>query len=212
MEGVVFVKRITVYLSLCLSVLVVVGCAGRDSGTRSSTDTSSGSPPANAVAVQRNIPFASQAGVRLEVKKECKLQTKVPRFVEQYASDHGVAVRLVEDLEASDARRKLKIEILALEAPDNWTDEDAWMLVQGDLYEDGEKIATVKSRRETEGGAFAEFKSSCAIIGRCSEAIGDDLAGWLKDPQDGARIGNWPRRGPRAPRGRPGMPNPPGPM
>lgn len=173
---------------------------------------------AQAVAVQRKVPFHPESGVRLAVKKECELQTKVPRFVNKYASDYGQTVELVDDLDASDAARKLEIEITQLEAPKNWADESAWMLVTGTLYERGEKVASVQSLRATEGGAFARFKSSCAIIGRCTEAIGDDLAGWLRSPEDGTRIGNWrsvqlpsgiptPRGFPRPP----SVPNPPGP-
>lgn len=179
-------------LAVLVSAFMIAGCASQQSGGNQQSagyETSSASGPA--VAVQNVIPFDSQAGIRLEVKKQCRLQTKVPKFVEQYGPEHGVNVQRVENLDASDAARKLRLVIVDLKAPDDWTDEDAWMLVKGELYENGKKTATVLSLRATEGGAFAEFKSSCAIIGRCTKAIGDDMASWLRDPQDGARIGDW---------------------
>lgn len=190
--------RTSFVVSLCAALLLLVG--GADRGAAASSG--------EAVAVQRKVPFAPESGVRLAVKKECELQTKVPRFVKQYAPDYGLEVRLVDDLEAADASRKLEIVITSLEAPESWNDEDAWMLVTGTLYESGRKVGSVQSLRATEGGAFAQFKSSCAIIGRCSKAIGDDLAGWLKKPEDGMRIGNW--RGVDLPSGIPSHPSFPG--
>lgn len=97
------------------------------------------------------------------------------------------------------------------------------MLVRGDLYENGQKKATVLSLRATGGGYMSEFKSSCAIIGRCTEVIGDDIAGWLRNPEDGARIGDWRsgylphgspyHPGPRHPSPSPSPgPSPPGPF
>lgn len=62
--------------------------------------------------------------------------------------------------------------------------------MRGELYQDGQKVATVMARRVSRGGAFAGFKGSCAVLDRTVNAIGEDLAKWLANPVDGARLGD----------------------
>lgn len=198
-------KRFAGIVAVVVCAGLLTACAGQSVPERS--EEVSGPP----VAVEKKIDFIERAGVRLEVKKQCNLQTKVPKFVHYYAPEHKVNVQLVDNLEESTADRKLKIEIVDVHAPagGGMFAGDMWMRVKATLYENGTERAVGHFKRETSGGYWDEFKSTCAIIGRCTEAIGDDIAAWLKDPEDGAYIGNWPRRQPH-PSSMP-TPNPPGP-
>jgi len=138
------------------------------------------------VAVSRSIPFAPEARVREPVREQCELQTKTPSFIREFGPDYGVEVRLVEDLARTDVDRRLHLEITGIHAPAGGGFAGGmWMQVEG-----GRTVATVASRRITSGGYFAQFKGTCDIVGRCSRAIGRDLARWLADPRDGARLGN----------------------
>ena len=40
------------------------------------------------------------------------------------------------------------------------------------------------------GGAFGAFKGTCSIIGRCTKALGQDIATWLTAPTQNAEIGD----------------------
>ncbi|VAW46073.1 hypothetical protein MNBD_GAMMA03-201, partial [hydrothermal vent metagenome] len=44
--------------------------------------------------------------------------------------------------------------------------------------------------RRSSGGAFSGFKSSCAVIGRTVKVNAQDTVFWLKDPYDGAKLGD----------------------
>ncbi|HEY7863336.1 MAG TPA: hypothetical protein VIE39_06745, partial [Thermoanaerobaculia bacterium] len=65
-----------------------------------------------------------------------------------------------------------------------------WMTVNGTLYDRGKQIGSFRAKRFSSGGAFGAFKGSCAIIGRCAKAIGQDIAGWLAAPTPNALLGN----------------------
>jgi hypothetical protein len=63
--------------------------------------------------------------------------------------------------------------------------------VSGTLYENGQKIASFKARRKSMGGAFAGYKGSCSVLGRTIDTMAEDIAGWLKAPVDGAKMGDY---------------------
>lgn len=209
-------KKLSMVALALLTPLFLMACASQEANVED-IDTSQYGPP---IAMQNPIEFDSRAGVRMEVRKECKLQTKVPEFAKRFAAEHQVNIQLVDDLDNTNIPRKVDVQIVKVDAPGGggWSGGDMWMRVKATLYENGEKQAVAHIKRETSGGMYEEFKSTCAIIGRCTEAIGDDLARWLKNPEDGVYIGNFPKRYPTpsyhgTPGGppTPGMPGPPGP-
>ena len=66
-----------------------------------------------------------------------------------------------------------------------------WLEVTGTLHEgDGDEVASFRAKRFSTGGAFAPFKRNCSIIGRCARAIAGDIAAWLRNPIDGAELGD----------------------
>jgi len=66
-----------------------------------------------------------------------------------------------------------------------------WLEVTGALHEgNGDVVASFRAKRFSTGGAFAGFKGNCSIIGRCARAIAKDIAGWLRNPIDGAELGD----------------------
>lgn len=66
-----------------------------------------------------------------------------------------------------------------------------WLEVTGTLHEgDGDAVASFRAKRFSTGGAFATFKGNCSIIGRCARAIAKDIAAWLRNPIDGAELGD----------------------
>jgi hypothetical protein len=147
-------------------------------------------PPASAQAtkVQRSIPFAKNAAVPDAVRNQCELQTKVPEFV---AQSGGSSVELVDGALNRKQGRVLEMEISEVHAPGGGAFSGAkWMTVNGTLYDRGKQIGTFRAKRFSTGGAFGAFKGSCAIIGRCAKAIGQDIAGWLGAPTQNAQLGD----------------------
>lgn len=177
-------KRLAV---IVLAFGLVVGCASKQTSNGESTKEVSGEP----IAVQKTIAFSNESDVRDAVKSECKLQTKTPKFVKQFGRRNGLNIQLVDDLDQSSIAKKLHIEITRVYAPaGGGFSGPKWMQAEATLIENGRAVASAQSRRNTTGGYFAAYKGTCDIIGRCSEAIGEDFALWLQDPEDGARLGD----------------------
>jgi len=137
------------------------------------------------IKVAREISFAETSGVRDAVRDECKLQTKVTRFLDEYSEQ----VELVEDPSGSQDRLELTITNV------NATGGGAWggpksMTVQGQLFQNGKPGPKFTASRYSGGGMFAGFKGTCSIVGRCAKTIGKDIAKWLENPTDGASLGD----------------------
>jgi hypothetical protein len=149
------------------------------------------SPPAVAAdttKIQRSIPFAANASVPAAVRDQCALQTKVPEFIAQAA---GSSVELVDGALDRKKGRVLVMEITEAHAPGGGAFSGAKsMSVKGELYDKGKQIGSFRATRMSGGGAFGGFKGTCAIIGRCTKKIGEDIAGWLSSPTQNAQLGD----------------------
>ena len=126
---------------------------------------------AETVKIQRSIPFATNAPVPAAVREQCALQTKVPEFIQQAA---GNSVELVDGALDRRKGRVLAMEITEVHAPGGGAfSGPKWMSVTGELYDKGKQIGSFRAKRFSTGGAFGGFKGTCAIIGRCTKALGE---------------------------------------
>lgn len=140
--------------------------------------------------VPRSVPFADNSMASSNVKASCTLDTRLPEFIAA-AAKRGVKV-VISDEPLEDVQGKvLHLTIVHVLG----TGGGAWsgsksVTVEGELIENGEVIGSFTAARYSSGGAFAGFKGTCAILGRCIKAIGKDIAGWLKKPTMHAMLGN----------------------
>lgn len=139
---------------------------------------------AEPVGIPSVVPFADEADVPAAVREECRLGEKVASFVEKYAKG---SVAVSQDTSG----RYVDMAITTVHAPGGggWSGPK-WMEVTGTLQENGEAVASFRAKRFSTGGAFGGFKGTCAIIGRCTKALGKDIAKWIQKPVDGAELGD----------------------
>ncbi len=150
---------------------------------------SGGPAPADetgSVKVLRVTPISEDARVPQKVRSECGLQDKVPAYLSNFARN----VELV-DSKLGTQGRILELFIGDVHAPGGGAfSGPKWMTVTGVLREDGREVGSFTAKRFSGGGAFGAYKGTCAIVRRCAKAIGKDIAGWLRNPEDGARLGD----------------------
>ena len=135
------------------------------------------------IGIPEIVPFSETVNVPAAVRSECQLGEKVSTFLKQYARD----VRFAEP----GVGRYLDMSITEVHAPGggSWSGPK-WMAVSGTLTNGDEPTLSFRAKRFTTGGAFAEFKGTCSIIGRSAKAIAKDISRWLKRPVDGAALGD----------------------
>ena len=137
------------------------------------------------VKVLRVAPFAKEARVPEKVQNECDLETKVPAYLGKYAD-----VELV-DGKLGTSGRSLELRIGDVHGPGGGAfSGPKWMTVTGVLRENGREVSSFTAKRYSTGGAFGAYKGTCSILARCAKAIGKDIAGWLRNPQKDAHLGD----------------------
>lgn len=143
------------------------------------------SASAGGVSAPRSIPFASGSNATDAVKRECKLETKIPAYLVQYDS----SVTLVDNVKSAKGRA-LHLEIADVHAPGGGGMTGLKrVVVTGKLYENGKLIGSFRDQRTSTGGYWGGYKGTCGILQRCAKAIGKDIANWLKNPTKDASIG-----------------------
>lgn len=146
---------------------------------------------ADAVHVQRPVPFNEDADVPGAVKRECKLDEQLSDFVAQYAREKGMTVDFAPQVTATSPGQSLVMEITDVVSEGNaFLGHHKSVTVKGKLYRDGKLAGSFKGRRNSMGGAFGGFKGSCSVLGRSVKALGEDIAGWLVAPREDALLGD----------------------
>jgi hypothetical protein len=136
------------------------------------------------IGIPRAVPIAEHVDVSEAVRNECQLGEKVSTFLAEFAPNVSVS----DDPKTG---RYLRMEITEVVATGGgaWSGPK-WMTVKGTLQENEKAIASFRAKRFSTGGAFGGFKGTCSIIGRCTKAIAEDISNWLKNPVDGAELGD----------------------
>ena len=152
---------------------------------------SAGAIAAAPVKVPEKVPYAQDNEIAGNVKRECELDTLLGEAIIEYAADEKFAIDPVAATNPGMPGRVLVVEIRdAVSAGNAFLGHRKSTSVRGALYVDGAKAAAFRARRDSMGGAFAGFKGSCSVLGRTVEALGEDIVEWLKDPRDGAELGD----------------------
>jgi hypothetical protein len=150
-----------------------------------------GTASAQTVSMARTVPYSADAEVSAKVRSECvKLQDQLADYVREYGSEQGVQVTLLPSTEGVGGR-VLEVEIVdAVSMGNAFIGHQKYTRVEGRLLEDGAVVGSFKGRRNSMGGAFGGYKGSCSVLGRTVKALGQDIAGWLSSPSEGARLGD----------------------
>lgn len=139
---------------------------------------------AETIGIPQVVPIAEDVDVSPAVRNECQLGEKVSSFLAEFSPD----VKVSEDTTQGRYLRMTITEVTAF-GGGAWSGAK-WMTVKGTLVENDKPIASFRAKRYSTGGAFGGFKGTCSIIGRCTKAIAQDIAEWLKNPVDDARLGD----------------------
>ena len=145
---------------------------------------------AQEISMAKLTKYESDNDIPLKIINECtSLGTKLSKFTQSYAKKKGIQINLVDSVSTSSGKT-LKVEISdAVSAGNAFIGHSKYVAIKGSLWENGKKIGSFRGRRSSGGGAFGGYKGSCSVLGRCVKTLGKDIAGWLANPVDGARIG-----------------------
>lgn len=147
---------------------------------------------AQSVTMISHVPYDPESKVRNNIKDECTdLGSKLASFTESFAKKKKIEVSLGESIDTSASGKVLEVYITdAISGGNGWIGHQKYVAVTGTLYENGKEVASFTGGRYSGGGAFGGYKGSCSVLGRCTKALGKDIANWLANPEDGASLGD----------------------
>ena len=166
-------KISSVLLSLCLACLSLNAAA-------------------ETISMASKVPYAEDSKIRRNVLNECtELGTKLSAFTQQFSKKLKNEIVLADSISTNSEGMVLELHITdAVSGGNGFIGHQKYVGVSGTLYKDGKRVAGFTGGRYSGGGAFGGYKGSCSVLGRCTKALGKDIANWLNSPVDEASLGD----------------------
>lgn len=129
--------------------------------------------------------YADDSGASSAVRTECDLQHVLPEWIAHYMPGPVVLA-----LDPSNAARVLELTFTSVVASDGgmWSGPKQ-LDVHGELIDRGAVVASFDVRRTTVTGGWAAGGNTCDVLDYVSQSIAKDIRTWLRDPIDGAQLG-----------------------
>lgn len=150
----------------------------------------SGAVRVKTVTMGREMSYADPRAIAGAVLNDCRLPEQGAELLEAAARNAGINVVRDERAVKAGKGRTLQVEIVNVVSGGNaFIGHMKQVQVRGRLFENGKEIGSFTGRRTSGGGAFANFKGSCSVLGRCMETLAKDITLWLNNPGKDSRIG-----------------------
>lgn len=165
-----------------MAVAVVLGFAAPGAGAQE---------PVKRVVVPAETPYSNVDVIDGAIVKECNLPGQVGQRLQNALKAAGIEGKAVASPKPDAGDAVLLVEIAQAQSSGNaFVGHKKSITISGKLYRGGKEVAKFVSTRNSGGGFGAGYKSSCAVLARCAEAVAQDTARWLSSPVDGARLGD----------------------
>ena len=139
------------------------------------------------ITISQLTPFAEDSGATDNVKEECDLEERLPKYLKSEAKKVADIVFTAEPLESIEGK-VLFIEITHVFAPGGGGYSGSKNVeVEGELRENGEVIASFTVDRSA---LFGMTPGTCSMLKRVAKKIREDLAEWLEAPEMDSMLGD----------------------
>ncbi len=142
---------------------------------------------AETITIAESTPFSETSGVTENVKNECGIQVRLPKYIKSYAKKHTDVVFTTEPLENAEGK-VLYLEFEHVYAPGGGGYSGAKSVsVTGELKDNGEVIASLTADR---AALFGMTPGTCSMLKRVAKKLGQDIGNWLKAPEMDSMLGD----------------------
>lgn len=138
------------------------------------------------LVLPEKIPYGES--ISQKVRNECNLDGKLGQFLKTNAQKYFTEVKTGKAA-AGDYVLTIEINDADNRGGGAWSGTK-FVNVKGQIKQNGKVLGNFNARRYTGGGAFAGFKGTCSLLGRCVRTIGADIANWAQSPTKDARLGD----------------------
>lgn len=174
-------------LWLAAFMFIVIGCGGSNGDSEVALANPAIKTP---IKIQKVIPYAKGNHIAGNIKSECDLNLQLSDFIAAAAGKNGMTIVQGKPT-AKDRGHVLLVEITdAISSGNAFIGHRKFTSIRGTLYKDGKVLAGFQARRNSMGGFWGAYKSSCSVLGRTVKTLGSDVARWLHSPVNGANLGD----------------------
>jgi hypothetical protein len=135
------------------------------------------------VAVSSSAAYYDENVIASNILSECTdLGSSFSASTEQYLQENGWRVTPLDAEPSAGAGKQLKLRIInALSGGNAFLGHRKSVSIIAELYNDGQLVDSYRETRNSSGGFSGAFKGSCAVLYRCTNTLGNDVAKWMAD-------------------------------
>ncbi len=135
------------------------------------------------------VSYAPRSNVQRNIKEECTLPKALSDSILKNSKNNGLDVRVKRKIRRNEFELKVQIEE-AVSAGNAFVGHNKFVTISGAIVKGNKVYYTFDAARLSGGGYFGAYRSSCSVLGRIAKALGKDVAIWLRNPYDNAKLGD----------------------
>ena len=136
---------------------------------------------ADPLLVSPSADYSATSTVAENIKTECTLPAAQTESVLAALNASGITAQAAPSAAVPAKGRFLKLEITsAVSAGNMFLGHRKQVTTAAHLFVNGKEIAQTSKTRDSGGGYFGGYKSSCGVLQRCTNTLGKDIAEWVK--------------------------------
>jgi hypothetical protein len=138
--------------------------------------------PAAAILMLSNVPYADASKIQPEVLQECTaLGRQLADSTEKYGKEKGLQLVRSATVDPAKGGQVLVVSIVSVMSTRAFTAHTKSVALRAELYSDGKLVQSYAPSRNSGGGVFGAYTSSCGVLERTVNTLGSDLANWMKN-------------------------------
>jgi len=133
------------------------------------------------ISINKKAEYHDEELIASNIVKECNnLGYKFSSSTKKFLGKHGFASSLDPELDIQSEGYSLKLSILDAHSARYFSGgHQKSVSIEAELYKNGDLIDSLKTTRNSRGGLFHKFQSSCSVLERCVHTLGNDVAKWI---------------------------------
>lgn len=141
------------------------------------------------IYVKSMVAYSRNSRVAQNIKTECTINKQITDFIVSKASELGINVVVKNKIPRDGIELQVQIDE-AVSQGGAMRGHNKFVVISGKLVKGKTSYQSFRAGRVSGGGFYGAYKSSCAVLGRTTKALGSDVAMWLSNPYDGAVLGD----------------------
>lgn len=141
------------------------------------------------IYIKPMLSYAPNSKVAANIKSECTIPKQIVDFIVKFSNEQGINVVVKNNISSKDIELKVQIDD-AVSSGGAMRGHHKFVTISGKLVKGKTEYESFQAGRVSGGGFWGAYKSSCSVLGRTTNTLGKDVAGWLASPYDDIILGD----------------------